>query len=259
MLALDRLGLPTDSLRAPFLQQLSGNCEALSLTDLRRVLMALSRCWRSASPEAEHAGLLEELCSALASKAALASLGGSSPGAAGFDPRDLLVVPQYLGRLRFPHPDLVSLCADSIATLVRSRLAVLPLDALRALDGLRMLERLPASEHFPASAGDEALRRAGLGALAAKCRLLAAELLRGAESEELWAVGSQLLGAEISEPEVWSVWASEALAREAEGAAALAQRVVQLRRRAARRWRLPQAPEGLELALSALLAQQRAF
>ena len=44
MLALDRLGLPADSLRAPFLQHLSGQCNDLSFGDLRRVLMALARC-----------------------------------------------------------------------------------------------------------------------------------------------------------------------------------------------------------------------
>merc|ERR1712125_197516 len=104
MLALDRLALPTDVLRGNFLQQLNGQCEALSFSDLRRVLMALARCW----PGCHHEVLLEELCSEIASKAGHC------------DPRDLVAIPQHLGRLRFPHPVLLAAAAEAISTLVAS-------------------------------------------------------------------------------------------------------------------------------------------
>merc|ERR1719401_2750060 len=86
MLAVDKLGLPTDALRAPFLQQLSGQCDQLSFGDLRRILMAMARCWRGPAIDAE---LLDELCAAVVDKSR------------DCDPRDLVAVPQHLGRLRY--------------------------------------------------------------------------------------------------------------------------------------------------------------
>lgn len=231
MLALDRLGLPTVALREPFLQQLVGTCDRLSLGDLRRVLMALARCWKAAPA---HNDIVNEICAQIADKAVKA------------DPRDLLVVPQHLGRLRLPHAELIAVSAAAIQTILSSRLTVLVLDILRALDGLWLLEPLVAtpagSSHSIRSVVD----------LAAKCRLFGADLLCQSSREDLWRVGSQLLGAEVTEPRVWVVWAEEVVRRRNEGMSK-ARGVGQLRQRVVRRWGLQQPPEGLELALRTML------
>lgn len=227
MLAVDKLGLPTDALRAPFLQQLVGSCDELSFGDLRRVLMALARCWQAAPVQKR---LLNELCDAIVGKAE------------GCDPRDLIAVPQHLGRLRHLHAPLLALSVGAVADLIASRLAVLPLDALRALDGFLLLgplvTRPDARERF--------------ASLAAKCRLLATDILRNAGHEEVWRAGAQLAGAEVTEQSVWAVWAGEVVERREEGVGR-AQRVARVRKRIARQWGMSQPPEGLELALRSCL------
>lgn len=224
MVAVDKLGLPTDGLRRPFLQQLSGSCEQLSFGDLRRVLMALARCWKASPVDQD---LLDEICDTLVSKAE------------DCDPRDLVMVPQHLGRLQHLHMGLLGASANAVATLIASRLAVLPLDALRVLDGLLLL--VPLHEN--------AAVRERLGALAQKCRLLARELLRELKSEDLWRTGAQLAGAEVTDHRVWGIWSTEVLGRRDEGTVVRAQRVAQVRKRIRRQWGLGNLPEGLELAL----------
>ncbi|CAK0852625.1 unnamed protein product [Prorocentrum cordatum] len=135
MLAVDRLGLPTDALRGPFLQQLSGSCDSLKMGDLRRVLMALARCWQASSV---HPELLDELCGSIVAK-------WEELPAWQCDPRNLLAVPQHLGRLRHPHPELLNCSAGAISALISSRLSVLPADALRSFDGLLLLAPLVGS------------------------------------------------------------------------------------------------------------------
>jgi len=228
MLAVDRLGLPTEALRTSFLQQLSGNCERLSFGDMRRVLMALARCWQSAPV---HRDLLQELCGAIAEKAE------------NCDPRDLIVMPQHLGRLRFPHAELLPMAMNAVATAVSSRLTILPLDLLRALDGLLLL--LPLVD---------AAAREPLASLAMKSRLFASATLRQVSDEEVWRTGAQLLGTEIAESQVWSVWVDAAVDRREEGAGR-AQRLGQIRRRIKKQWDVRHPPEGLELALRAALQQ----
>ncbi|CAE8621772.1 unnamed protein product [Polarella glacialis] len=226
MLAVDRLGLPTDSLRAPFLQQLSGQCQELGFGDLRRVLMALARCWRHCAPVQQE--LLGELCDAIADKAEDEKC----------DPRDLVAVPQHLGRLRYVHPELLAASARAVAILVSSRLSVLQLDVLRAQDGFLMLEPLI---EVPAA-------RYEIGVLAEKCRLLGAKLLRQARAEEIWRIGSQLLGSEVMDTRVWSVWVGEVMRRR-EPECGRSRRIAEVRRVMTRQWGLNQAPEGLERAL----------
>lgn len=232
MLAVDRLGLPTDMLRAPFLQQLSGQCDSLSFGDLRRVLMALARCWKVSPVEPD---LLRELCDAITVKAA------------DCDPRDLIAVPQHLGRLRHLHGGLLAAASDAVSAIISSRLAVIPLDVLRAYDGflllLPLVERQPAKDH--------------LSVLAEKCRLLAAQLLRKATQEERWRTGAQLLGAEVTEPDVWSVWIHEVVHQRSEGVGR-AQRVGQVRSLMARQWSLQRLPEWIELAIQRALQPQLA-
>mmetsp|Transcript_68993 Transcript_68993/g.180831 ORF Transcript_68993/g.180831 Transcript_68993/m.180831 type:complete len:357 (-) Transcript_68993:8-1078(-) len=228
MLAVDRLGLPTEMLRAHFLQQITGQCEQLSFADLRRMLMALARTCQTAPVESD---LLDELCDAIVAKA------GEKE-----DPRDLITMPQHLGRLRHMHGDLLSLSASAVLALVSSRLAVLPLDALRACDGFLLLK--------PLVRGPVAEEQAD--ALASKCRLLAAELLRRAPDEEFWGVGAQLLGAGVEETRVWSVWTGEALDRRGEGVPR-AQCVAQVRKRIAKEWGVRHPSEGLERALRSCL------
>mmetsp|Transcript_30490 Transcript_30490/g.90376 ORF Transcript_30490/g.90376 Transcript_30490/m.90376 type:complete len:356 (+) Transcript_30490:49-1116(+) len=229
MLAVDRLGLSTDTLRAPFLQNLSGECLRLSFGDLRRILMALARCWQSASV---HSELLDEICGAIVAKSE------------NCDPRDLVAVPQHLGRLRYVHRQLFTTSTAAIATLVSSRLAVIPLDVLRAFDGLLLLLRLREVQAV----------RERLEALAGKCRLLAQQLLRREPLQSLWSVGAQTLGAEVAEPRVWAVWAAEVLERR-EAGVGRARCVAQMRKRIRRQWSIRQPPEGLEVALQGLLRQ----
>merc|ERR1719291_1576635 len=200
MLAVDRLGLPTDALRGPFLQQLSGSCDSLKMGDLRRVLMALARCWQASSV---HPELLDELCGSIVAK-------WEELPAWQCDPRNLLAVPQHLGRLRHPHPGLLNCSAGAIAALISSRLSVLPADALRSLDGLLLLAPLVG----PSPAQEQ------MEGLAAKCQLYAATLLRRASPEDLWSAGAQLLAAGVSEQRVWTVWASAAVERRSDGGAA---------------------------------------
>mmetsp|Transcript_90214 Transcript_90214/g.232886 ORF Transcript_90214/g.232886 Transcript_90214/m.232886 type:complete len:355 (+) Transcript_90214:77-1141(+) len=226
MLAVDRLGLSTDTLRAHFLQQLTGHCDELSFSDLRRMLMALARTSCTAPVESD---LLDELCDAIVAK-----------GVESEDPRDLITIPQHLGRLQHKHAKLLSMVASAVVALVSSRLAVLPLDALRALDGFLLLKPVV---HGPAAEEQ-------LDILALKCRLLSTELLRRAPDKDLWAVGAQLLGAGVEERSVWGVWAGEVLNRRAEGVAR-AQCIAQARKRMARQWGVRHPPEGLELALRA--------
>mmetsp|Transcript_30489 Transcript_30489/g.90371 ORF Transcript_30489/g.90371 Transcript_30489/m.90371 type:complete len:335 (+) Transcript_30489:49-1053(+) len=208
MLAVDRLGLSTDTLRAPFLQNLS---------------------WQSASV---HSELLDEICGAIVAKSE------------NCDPRDLVAVPQHLGRLRYVHRQLFTTSTAAIATLVSSRLAVIPLDVLRAFDGLLLLLRLREVQAV----------RERLEALAGKCRLLAQQLLRREPLQSLWSVGAQTLGAEVAEPRVWAVWAAEVLERR-EAGVGRARCVAQMRKRIRRQWSIRQPPEGLEVALQGLLRQ----
>jgi len=228
MLAVDKLGLPTDALRAPFLQQLSGQCDELSFGDLRRILMALARCWQAASVDAE---VMDELCNAIVDKSR------------DCDPRDLVTVPQHLGRLRHLHVPLLSASANAVATLVASRLTVLPLDALRAMDGLLLLTPLLA-------AAPEA--QVKLGELARKCGLLAAALLRHCSPEELWRAGAQLAGAEVAERQVWEVWAHEVLGRR-DSESGRTHSAVSIRKRILRQWGLLEPPTGLDFALRVYL------
>lgn len=231
MLAVDRLGLPTDALRAPFLQHLAGQCEHLSFGNLRRILMALARCWQQPQAPVQEE-LLEELCDAIVEKAH------------NCDPRDLLAVPQHMGRLRYLHRGLFTTSTSAVATLVSSRLTVLPLDVLRALDGLLLLQALVEAER----------PRQQLGQLAEKCKLMARQLLRGEDLGPLWRTGARLYGAEVVEPRIWSLWAAEVVGRRDLGVGK-AQGIQHLRRRAQRQWRVPQAPEGLEVALQGLLRE----
>mmetsp|Transcript_56353 Transcript_56353/g.131653 ORF Transcript_56353/g.131653 Transcript_56353/m.131653 type:complete len:320 (-) Transcript_56353:11-970(-) len=226
MLALDRLSLPTDSLRAPFLQQLSGQCQELSFGDLRRVLMALARCWKHAHVQSE---LLSELCDATADKAQ------------GCDPRDLVAIPQHLGRLRFLHGPLLAAAADSISQLVSSRLSVLPLDVLRATDGFMLL--------VPILEAGEAQQR--MVELSRKCELFAKHLLRQTKPPELWALGSQMLGAEIVSTEVWSLWVAVMVNRSAD--VSRFQKIAALRQQMAKQWGLESPPEVLECVLQQTL------
>lgn len=214
MLALDRLGLPADSLRAPFLQHLSGQCNDLSFGDLRRVLMALARCTSSVQSEQ-----LREICDAIHEKAEEC------------DPRDLVAVPQHLGRLRFLHPQLMARSIDAISRLISSRLSVAPLDVLRALDGLLMLASLVEGEIH-----DQ------LKHLATKCR----------STPDLWSIGSQLLGSEIVNAEVWTLWLAEASDRRLQQhpAESRSQRISRIRRQMMKQWNFSQSlPEELEIVL----------
>lgn len=221
MLALDRLGLPTESLRAPFLQQLSGQCQQLSFGDLRRVLMALARCWQQAAVQQD---LLDEICNATADKAV------------GCDPRDLVAMPQHLGRLRFLHKPLLLVSADAVSKLVTSRLTVLPLDILRAMDGLLLIASLLEGE----AARGQTLE------LVRKCQLFSGQQLKKSRTSELWSIGSQLLGAEIVNSRVWALWVSEMIEQFPE--ASRARGVSLLRQKMARKWALDRFPDGLEQA-----------
>ncbi len=162
MLALERLGLPTESLRAPFLQHLSGQCHELSFGDLRRVLMTLARCTTGGVVQSAQ---LCEICDAIHEKST------------DCDPRDLLVIPQHLGRLQFLHPPLLAQSTHAISRLISSRLTVLPLDVLRAWDGLLLLTSLVEGE-----AQDQ------LKQLATKCKLLGSRMLQEGSTTELWLV-----------------------------------------------------------------------
>lgn len=217
MLALDRLELPTDGLRGPFLQQLGGQCESLSFGDCRRILMALARCCRHAAvPE----DLLNELCASIILQSH------------DCDPRDLIAVPQHLGRLRYPHAGLLVISTKAISSLVASRLGVLPLDTLRALDGLIMLLPLIGTGGVETSASN----CEPIISLARKCRLLGADQARALSDQELWALGAQMLGAELKEPQVWAIWAREvALHRCPEGVLS-SQHMRKVRRRVVRQW-----------------------
>ncbi|CAE7370723.1 unnamed protein product [Symbiodinium natans] len=229
MLALDRLGLPTESLRAPFLQQLSGHCQELSFADLRRVLMALARCWKQAAVQQD---LLFEICDATADKAI------------GCDPRDLVAMPQHLGRLQFLHGPLLSASADAVSRLVASRLSVLPLDILRAMDGFLLV----------AGFLEAGAARAQTLELARKCQLFGGQLLKSSRQSELWNIGSQLLGAEIVSSQVWVLWASEMVQHSPE--TSRARGVAVLRQQMAKKWSLDRPPEGLQEALQVLLRPQ---
>ena len=226
MLALDRLGLPTESLRAPFLQQLSGQCQELSFGDLRRVLMALARCWKQAAVQE---GLLLEICDATADKAE------------GCDPRDLVAIPQHLGRLKILHRPLLAASADAVSKLIASRLPVLALDILRAMDGFLLVAPLlgagPARSHTLE--------------LARKCQLFGGQQLRKTQHAELWGIGSQLLGAEIVNVQVWSLWVSEMVVHSPE--ASRSKGLKALRQQIAKRWGVERPPEGLEQALQVQL------
>lgn len=222
MLALEKLGLPTDALRTPFLQHLSGGCEELSFGDCRRVLMALARCCPSGRVQRE---ILDELCEAIVEKSE------------DCDPRDLIAVPQHLGRLRHSHPKLLTIAANAVATIIASRLVVLPLDALRALEGFLLLSALVRAEEAQGK----------LHQLAMKCQMLAAELLRQAEAQEVWRVGSQLAGCDVAERQVWSVWVDEVVRRREDGVGCAA-RIAQMRKTISRKWGF-HPPEGLEVAL----------
>ncbi|CAJ1332505.1 unnamed protein product [Effrenium voratum] len=227
MLALDRLGLPTDSLRGQFLQQLSGQCEELSLGDLRRVLMALARCCKDCSVQPQ---LLREICDATYEKAN------------GCDPRDLMSIPQHLGRLQYLHSPLLARSADAISKLISCRLSVLPLDVLRALDGFMVLTPLVEIE----------VAKQQLLQLAVKCQLLAAHLLQTAPASELWAIGAQLLGSEVVSKEVWALWISEAVQRRS-AENHLSRRISGVRRQMMKQWGIQSMPEGLELAFQLTL------
>ena len=231
MLALDRLGLPTESLRAPFLQQLSGQCQQLSFGDLRRVLMALARCWQQAAVQQD---LLDEICNATADKAV------------GCDPRDLVAMPQHLGRLRFLHKPLLLVSADAVSKLVTSRLTVLPLDILRAMDGLLLIASLLEGE----AARGQTLE------LVRKCQLFSGQQLKKSRTSELWSIGSQLLGAEIVNSRVWALWVSEMIEQFPE--ASRARGVSLLRQKMARKWALDRFPDGLEQALRIALRPSQA-
>ncbi|CAL1172646.1 unnamed protein product [Cladocopium goreaui] len=224
MLALDRLGLPADSLRAPFLQHLSGQCNDLSFGDLRRVLMALARCTSSVQSEQ-----LREICDAIHEKAEEC------------DPRDLVAVPQHLGRLRFLHPQLMARSIDAISRLISSRLSVAPLDVLRALDGLLMLASLVEGEIH-----DQ------LKHLATKCKLLSSRMLQEGSTPDLWSIGSQLLGSEIVNAEVWTLWLAEASDRRLQQhpAESRSQRISRIRRQMMKQWNFSQSlPEELEIVV----------
>eukprot|EP00439_Symbiodinium_sp_Y106_P042212 s873_g5.t1 len=218
--------LPTESLRAPFLQQLSGQCQELSFGDLRRVLMALGRCWKHAAIQQD---LLNEICNATADKAV------------GCDPRDLVAMPQHLGRLRFLHKPLLSASADAVSKLVTSRLTVLPLDILRAMDGLLLIASLLEGE----TARGQTLE------LVRKCQLFGGQQLKKSRPSELWGIGSQILGAEIINSRVWAVWVSEMIEHLPE--ASRARGVALLRQKMARKWALDRFPDGLEQALRIVL------
>jgi len=228
MLAVDRLELPVDTLRAPFLQQLSGQCDRLGFSDLRRVLMAFARCWQTTPLNKE---LLTELCDAIVVKSE------------NTDPRDMIAIPQHLGRLRFVHAKLLSKAAGAVATVIASRLTIMPLDGLRAMDGFLLLVPILDIPEW----------REKIETLASKCRLLAAKLLKHAKPEDLWRVGSHLLGAEVVELQVWILWVDELVERRDDGVGR-AQRVAQLRRRIIRQWGIPQPPESLEMALQACIS-----
>merc|ERR1740123_2616339 len=114
---------------------------------------------------------------------------------------------------------------------------------MRALDGLLLIGPL---------LGDRTGARAKLDALAQKCRLLATDLLRKTKSDELWRVGAQLAGAEVSDVRVWHVWSTEILDRREEGVSR-AQRVAHIRKRARRYWSLTNLPSGLEEAMRSCL------
>eukprot|EP00927_Polykrikos_kofoidii_P001890 TRINITY_DN10736_c0_g4_i1.p1 TRINITY_DN10736_c0_g4~~TRINITY_DN10736_c0_g4_i1.p1 ORF type:complete len:366 (+),score=57.74 TRINITY_DN10736_c0_g4_i1:132-1229(+) len=234
MLAVDRLGLPTESLRGPFLQHLTGQCGRLNLGDLRRVLLALARCWHTA-PLYQQA-LLEELCSELVIKSE------------NCDPRELIAVPQHLGRLSLVHSGLLSICASATGSIVSSRLSVLPLDVLRALDGWLLLKPLLVDR--PQVVRDRA------ESVATKCRLLAVDLLRLLTLEEVWDVGSQLLGVDVTDPRVWSVWANEVIRRQTEEVG-LAKSVTHVRTKLKRLWGLKHTPVGLDAALRSALQSTR--
>lgn len=217
MLALDRLELPTAGLRGPFLQQLGGQCESLSFGECRRILMALARCCRHAAvPE----DVLSELCATIVLKSH------------DTDPRDLVAVPQHLGRLRYPHAGLLYISTQAIGSLVASRIGILPLDALRAFDGLILL--LPL---YAGGGGETAVAsRERIIAIARKCKLLGADLARGLDDRELWALGSQLVGAEVKEPQVWAVWAREAAVHRCPEGKPATQHARGVRRRVVRQW-----------------------
>lgn len=227
MLAVDKLGLPIDTLRAPFVQQLSGQCEELSFGDLRRVLMALARCWQRFPIDSE---LLDELCATLLTKSQ------------NCDPRDLVAVPQHLGRLRYLHPGLIAASSSAVWTIVSSRLTVVPLDVFRALDGFLLLSSIV----------DTAEPRVKLFAMADKCGLFATQLLRLASIDELWSCGQQLMAAEIVEPRAWIIWAKEAIYRRTDDLTR-AQQIARIRSRIRRQWRVAQPPESFEVALRGML------
>ena len=253
MLALDRLGLPGDSLRTPFLQHLSGQCHELSFGDLRRVLMALARCRAQRGVQDEQ---LQEICDAIDEKAW------------DCDPRDLITIPQHLGRLQFVHCQLLARSTDAVSRMISSRLSVVPLDVLRALDGLLLLALLLKKKRL--GLGGSCANRGGLEdggfedghaesraesqciILAKKCRLLAQRLLGNSSWADLWGLGSQLLGSEILQEEVWELWISEVAKRkwEASQKESRSQRLQHLRRQMIAKWNLQSLPEDLELALS---------
>lgn len=228
MLALNRLELPTDALRGPFLQHLSGQTHALSFGDLRRVLMALARCWKrdEGAQGLVQSEQLEEICTAINDKAGEC------------DPRDLIAVPQHLGRLQFVHHDLLQSSVNAIARLVSSRLSVLPLDVLRAVDGLFMLAPL-------VSEGQK------LTELASKCSLLGQSQLQIASGVQLWSIGAQLLGSEIYSSKVWTLWINEVVRRRVKHRPeeSRGQRIAALRRQMMKHWTLDSLPNELELLL----------
>ncbi|CAK9044831.1 unnamed protein product [Durusdinium trenchii] len=234
MLALERLGLPTGSLRAPFLQHLSGQCHELSFGDLRRVLMALARCRKHGAAPQEQ---FQEICDAIHEKSV------------DCDPRDLIAIPQHLGRLQFVHSRLLACSTTAISRVISSRLAVLPLDVLRALDGLLLLVPLIESGHNEGVTSRNHSLQCAL--LVKKCGLLARRLLQNASLVDLWSIGSQLLGSDIAQVEVWSLWILEAAQRRKEQRPGESRShcLRQLRRQMVTRWSLQSLPEDLELAL----------
>jgi len=222
ILAVDRLGFSTEALRTPFVQQLGGSCDKLGFADLRRVLMAFARCWQASRVDPQ---LLEELCNCIVERAATS------------DPRNLIAVPQHLGRLRFPHPMLTATASSSIATVIASRLTVAPLDVLRALDGFLLLVPLLT---------DRSQEKIAL--LGSKCSLLAARLFSDISHDELWRLGAQVFAAEIVDHRVWCVWTEEMASRRAPGQGS-AQHLAGIRKRIMRQWNVQGLPSGLEMAL----------
>eukprot|EP00933_Yihiella_yeosuensis_P012285 TRINITY_DN12063_c5_g1_i1.p1 TRINITY_DN12063_c5_g1~~TRINITY_DN12063_c5_g1_i1.p1 ORF type:complete len:221 (+),score=45.24 TRINITY_DN12063_c5_g1_i1:58-663(+) len=190
--------------------------------------MALARCWKHCAPIQQD--LLREICDVIAEQAV------------DCDPRDLVAIPQHLGRLNYVHAGLLSISATAVSKLISSRLTVLPLDILRAMDGFLLL--------VPIINAPEAKQE--VAGLATKCSLLGCRLLQQATTEDLWRAGSQLLGTEVTDDRVWSVWVAEAMNRR-DPASARSRRVTEVRRRISKQWGIQRPPQGLELALQGAL------